>query len=90
MLDLIEHDLKINNIKFLVIFDFLNQFNIIKLKSFQRLDGSVNQNNREKVLKQFKNDKKIYIFLISLKVGGVGLNLVAANHVNRILFKLIF
>ena len=33
------------------------------------------------VLKQFENDPKITIFLISLKAGGVGLNLITANHV---------
>jgi len=31
-------------------------------------------------LKQFKEDKTIRVFLISLKAGGVGLNLTAANY----------
>jgi len=46
-----------------------------------RLDGSFSQKQREKVLKSFASDVKTTVFLISLKAGGVGLNLVAANHV---------
>lgn len=43
------------------------------------LDGSTV--NREKVVDQFQDDKSIPIFLISLKAGGVGLNLTAADYV---------
>eukprot|EP00466_Bigelowiella_natans_P006576 jgi/Bigna1/54114/estExt_Genewise1Plus.C_280139 len=48
---------------------------------FVRLDGSLSRKNREKVLHQFRSDKQTKIILISLKAGGVGLNLVEANHV---------
>jgi len=41
----------------------------------------MSQRKRAKVLKQFEEDKSIKVFLISLKAGGVGLNLVSANHV---------
>ncbi len=37
--------------------------------------------NREKIVKSFQNDKDNKIFLISLKAGGVGLNLTAADYV---------
>jgi DNA repair protein RAD16 len=36
---------------------------------------------RDRVIDAFKNDGSIKIFLISLKAGGVALNLTAANHV---------
>ena len=49
--------------------------------SLVRLDGSMSQRKRSKVLKKFEVEKNITVFLISLKAGGVGLNLVAANHV---------
>lgn len=37
--------------------------------------------NREKVIKEFQEDKENRIFLISLKAGGVGLNLTEADYV---------
>lgn len=37
--------------------------------------------DRESVINQFQNDPKNFIFLISLKAGGVGLNLTAAEYV---------
>ncbi len=43
------------------------------------LDGSTQ--NREKVVTQFQEDPAIPIFLISLKAGGIGLNLTAADYV---------
>ena len=47
--------------------------------SFCRLDGSTR--NREEVVDRFQNDERIPLFLISLKAGGVGLNLTAADTV---------
>ncbi len=37
--------------------------------------------NREEVISKFQNDEENRIFLISLKAGGVGLNLTAADYV---------
>lgn len=44
-----------------------------------RLDGSTR--NREEVVERFQTDATIPVFLISLKAGGVGLNLTAADTV---------
>ena len=46
---------------------------------FCRLDGSTR--NRQEVVDRFQNDERIPLFLISLKAGGVGLNLTAADTV---------
>ncbi len=43
------------------------------------LDGSTK--DREKIVQQFQEDPETLIFLISLKAGGVGLNLTAADYV---------
>ena len=43
------------------------------------LDGATS--NREKVVKKFQEDPDTSFFLISLKAGGVGLNLTAADYV---------
>lgn len=37
--------------------------------------------DREKVIEEFQQDKKRQLFLISLKAGGVGLNLTAADYI---------
>ncbi|XP_024185832.1 DNA repair protein RAD5A isoform X2 [Rosa chinensis] len=47
---------------------------------FLRLDGTLNQQQREKVLKQFSEDSDILVLLMSLKAGGVGINLTAASN----------
>ena len=46
---------------------------------FAYLDGT--SKNRLQIVKQFNEDKEITIFLVSLKAGGTGLNLVGADTV---------
>jgi len=46
---------------------------------FCRLDGSTR--DRQAVVERFQSDSSIPVFLISLKAGGVGLNLTAADTV---------
>ncbi|XP_020110775.1 putative SWI/SNF-related matrix-associated actin-dependent regulator of chromatin subfamily A member 3-like 2 isoform X2 [Ananas comosus] len=48
--------------------------------SFTRLDGTLNQQQRERVIKEFTEDKNILVLLMSLKAGGVGINLTAASN----------
>uniref|UniRef100_J3LDE0 SWI/SNF-related matrix-associated actin-dependent regulator of chromatin subfamily A member 3-like 2 n=1 Tax=Oryza brachyantha TaxID=4533 RepID=J3LDE0_ORYBR len=48
--------------------------------SFARLDGTLNLQQREKVIKEFSEDKTILVLLMSLKAGGVGINLTAASN----------
>ncbi|KAL2536246.1 actin-dependent regulator of chromatin subfamily A member 3 [Forsythia ovata] len=47
---------------------------------FLRLDGTLNQQQREKVIKQFSEEDDIMVLLMSLKAGGVGINLTAASN----------
>lgn len=48
---------------------------------YVRLDGTMNRNQRSLALDSFKSDPEVTIFLISIKSGGVGLNLVSACRV---------
>jgi DNA repair protein RAD5 len=48
---------------------------------YVRLDGAMQRTAREAAVQNFKNDPTLSVCLISLKVGGVGLNLVWATHV---------
>eukprot|EP00181_Compsopogon_caeruleus_P002274 CAMPEP_0184681504 /NCGR_PEP_ID=MMETSP0312-20130426/4497_1 /TAXON_ID=31354 /ORGANISM="Compsopogon coeruleus, Strain SAG 36.94" /LENGTH=1081 /DNA_ID=CAMNT_0027132403 /DNA_START=149 /DNA_END=3394 /DNA_ORIENTATION=- len=51
--------------------------------TFLRLDGSMSQKDRSRTLTEFRKDELDgpQILLVSLKAGGVGLNLTIANHV---------
>ena len=47
---------------------------------FARLDGTMAQKDREKVLREFSEATKTCIMLVSIKTAGVGLNLTKANR----------
>lgn len=51
--------------------------------SFVRLDGTMSQKKRTRVIQEFQSAAadSPAIMLLSLKAGGVGLNLTAASHV---------
>jgi len=71
--------------KVLVYSQFTSMLHLIAKEMKQRewryvyLDG--NTIDRQKVVAEFQNDPAIPVFLISLKAGGVGLNLTAADYV---------
>lgn len=48
---------------------------------FLYLDGSTKAIERQQLVEQFQADEKLPVFLISLKAGGVGLTLTAADYV---------
>lgn len=49
--------------------------------SFTYLDGKTPAAKRAEAVEKFQTDPEIQVFLISLKAGGVGLNLTAAEYV---------
>jgi non-specific serine/threonine protein kinase len=77
----------ISNHKALVFSQFLGMLALIreKLKELgvdhEYFDGSTSAPDREKAIQRFQNDENCRVFLISLKAGGVGLNLTAADYV---------
>jgi Superfamily II DNA/RNA helicases, SNF2 family len=63
-------------VKQLVIFkQYFDKHNV----GYAYLDGATK--NREEVVKQFRENQDTRLFLISIKAGGVGLNLVEADYV---------
>jgi len=48
---------------------------------YAKLTGELNSTQRENEISRFEKNQNIKVFLISLKAGGVGLNLIKANHV---------
>uniref|UniRef100_A0AAY4A9T4 DNA helicase n=1 Tax=Denticeps clupeoides TaxID=299321 RepID=A0AAY4A9T4_9TELE len=56
---------------------FLKHFN----HHYIRLDGSTPMADRIGLIDQFNTDKDIFVFLLSTKAGGLGINLTSANVV---------
>jgi SNF2 family DNA or RNA helicase len=79
-------ELTLNNHKALIFSQFVGHLKIIKQHleakgfSYQYLDGSTPQKERQKRVNAFQAGEGD-IFLISLKAGGSGLNLTAADYV---------
>ena len=77
----------IGNHKALVFSQFLGMLGLIRKKldelgiKYEYFDGSTSSTDREKAIQSFQNDDEVRVFLISLKAGGVGLNLTAADYV---------
>jgi non-specific serine/threonine protein kinase len=77
----------IGNHKALVFSQFLGMLALIKEKmkelgiDYAYFDGSTSAADREKAIQRFQTDDNCRVFLISLKAGGVGLNLTAADYV---------
>jgi DNA repair protein RAD5 len=55
-------------------------FNREKIE-FLVFQGNMNNKRRDEVLKQFSEKTGPRVLIVSIKCGGVGLNLVSANHV---------
>ena len=71
--------------KILVFSSFVKHLNIfVNALSQRRISFSVltgASTNREKIVKSFQDDPARKVFLISIKAGGLGLNLTAADYV---------
>ncbi|MBX2906597.1 MAG: DEAD/DEAH box helicase [Taibaiella sp.] len=73
--------------KVLVFSQFLGMLALIKQRlnddkiSHVYFDGSSSSMERERAIQEFQNNHDCRVFLISLKAGGIGLNLTAADYV---------
>ncbi len=73
--------------KALIFSQFLGMLALIKEKLkennivFEYFDGSTSPIDRQRAIQNFQNKDECRVFLISLKAGGVGLNLTAADYV---------
>lgn len=76
-----------SNHKALIFSQFLGMLGLIREKlkelgiKYEYFDGSTSAPDREKAIQSFQQDDEVRVFLISLKAGGVGLNLTAADYV---------
>ncbi|ELU15824.1 hypothetical protein CAPTEDRAFT_142589, partial [Capitella teleta] len=87
LLDKLLSFLKVNGHKVLVFsqmtrsLDVIQDYLALRGYTYERLDGSVRGEERHLAVRSFNQDKGTFIFLLSTKAGGVGLNLVGADTV---------
>lgn len=49
--------------------------------SYLKMDGSTSIKSRQSIVDKFNNNKDIAVFLLTTKVGGLGINLVSASRI---------
>lgn len=83
-----EHILeKTGNHKILVFSQFVKMLDLIREQldqsrvTYSYLDGQTSLAERERQVQLFQDNESVRVFLISLKAGGTGLNLTAADYV---------
>ncbi|XP_012672535.1 lymphoid-specific helicase [Clupea harengus] len=63
------------------ILDILMDYCYLRGFDFSRLDGSMSYSDRDENMKKFANDPEVFLFLLSTRAGGLGINLTAADTV---------
>lgn len=61
--------------------DILETFLIKKRLNYRRMDGSSNIRTRMSLIDEFNDDSDIFCFLLTTRVGGLGVNLTGADRV---------
>ncbi|ETO10003.1 myb domain-containing protein, partial [Reticulomyxa filosa] len=62
--------------------DWLDEYLRLKKYPFERIDGAIRGNERQAAIDRFSAPQsKAFIFLLTTKAGGIGLNLMAADTV---------
>ncbi|KAH8263684.1 hypothetical protein KR044_012507 [Drosophila immigrans] len=65
--------------QFTMMLDVVEEYLRIRNWGFCRLDGATAVKERQDLITDFNDDDKIFVFLLSTKAGGVGINLTAAD-----------
>uniref|UniRef100_A0A8C2K8M8 Proliferation-associated SNF2-like protein n=1 Tax=Cyprinus carpio TaxID=7962 RepID=A0A8C2K8M8_CYPCA len=63
------------------ILDILMDYCYLRGYEYSRLDGSMSYTDRDENMKKFSSDPEVFLFLLSTRAGGLGINLTAADTV---------
>uniref|UniRef100_A0A7N6F5V7 Helicase, lymphoid specific n=1 Tax=Anabas testudineus TaxID=64144 RepID=A0A7N6F5V7_ANATE len=63
------------------ILDILMDYCYLRGFQYSRLDGSMSYADRDENMSKFSKDPEVFIFLLSTRAGGLGINLTAADTV---------
>ncbi|CAI6333369.1 unnamed protein product [Periconia digitata] len=86
-LDALLKELKQNNHRVLLYFqmtrmiDLMEEYLTHRNYKYCRLDGSTKLEDRRDTVTDFQNDPSIFVFLLSTRAGGLGINLTSADTV---------
>ncbi|KYN01933.1 Lymphocyte-specific helicase [Cyphomyrmex costatus] len=64
-----------------MILDMIEDYLMLRNYNYVRLDGHTEIEKRKQNISTFNNDPDMFLFLISIRAGGVGLNLMGADTV---------
>merc|ERR1719362_1781700 len=67
--------------QFTMLLDVLERYLKIRGHKYLRLDGQTPVQERQELIDKFNRDEQIFIFILSTRAGGLGINLTAANTV---------
>lgn len=67
--------------QFTMMLDIIESYMDIRGHGYIRLDGQTKVSDRIGLIDEFNDDQDIFVFLLSTKAGGLGINLTAANVV---------
>jgi SWI/SNF-related matrix-associated actin-dependent regulator 1 of chromatin subfamily A len=67
--------------QFTMMLDVVEHYLRIRGHKYQRLDGQTPVQERQAMIDDYNSDPSIFIFILSTKAGGLGINLTAANTV---------
>ncbi|RWS29563.1 DNA helicase INO80-like protein, partial [Leptotrombidium deliense] len=87
VLDYLLTRLKRNNHRVLIysqmtrMIDLLEEYMLHRKHTYMRLDGSSRISDRRDMVADFQNRSDIFVFLLSTRAGGLGINLTAADTV---------
>ena len=66
--------------QFVMMLDIIERYLAIRGHRFVRLDGSTAVTDRQDLIEEYTANPEIFIFLLSTKAGGLGINLTSANR----------
>jgi hypothetical protein len=61
--------------------DILEEFLTLHSHSYVRLDGSTKVEERQRLMDRFNKDPRLFVFILSTRSGGLGINLTGADTV---------
>lgn len=67
--------------QFVFMLDILEEYLRIRDYDYLRLDGSTRSLDRQELIDNYNEDSSIFVFLLTTKAGGIGINLTTADTV---------
>lgn len=61
--------------------DIIEDYCILRNYGYSRLDGTMKVSERQEEIKKFEVDSSVFVFMLSTRAGGLGLNLAVADTV---------